>query len=154
MLPAGSGVVAWAPVSSLQFSPVVHPILHLSLPIGISSLIWSPTQNILASTNWDSGVRVWEVAEQGGHIQANPKSKANHENQAPALASCFSPDGSKLFSGGCDKAVRMWQLGQTLPSNGVPQQIGAHDAPVSCFVRNFAACFRSCKLVLVTNVSH
>ncbi|CAB9521414.1 Nucleoporin GLE2 [Seminavis robusta] len=99
---------------------------------GVSSLIWSPTQNILASTNWDSGVRVWEVAEQNGQVQANPKAKANHENQAPALASCFTPDGSKLISGGCDKAVRMWQLGQNLPANGSPQQIGVHDAPVSC----------------------
>ena len=35
-----------------------------------------------------------------------------------------------FFSGGCDKAVRMWQLGAApLPTN-VAQQIGAHDMPV------------------------
>lgn len=50
----------------------------------------------------------------------------NHENNSPVLDTCFSSDGSTVFSGGCDKAVRMWQLG------GAPnaQQIGVHDAPV------------------------
>jgi len=85
--------------------------------------------NILVSTNWDSGVRCWELAEQGGQVQANPKAKVTHENQAPVLSSCFSADGNTVFTGGCDKAVRMWQLGQA-PPNNVPQQIGAHDAPV------------------------
>lgn len=98
---------------------------------GISSLIWSPTQNILASTNWDSGVRVWEVQEQNGQVRAEPKAKVNHENQAPVLASCFTPDGGKVISAGADKAVRMWQLGQN-PPNNTPQQIGVHDTPVSC----------------------
>jgi len=97
---------------------------------GISSLSWSPTANILVSSNWDSGVRCWEVMEQNGQIQANPKAKVTHENSSPVLSTCFSPDGSTVFSGGCDKAVRMWQLGQAPPSNNVAQQIGAHDAPV------------------------
>ena len=42
---------------------------------GISSLSWSPTANILVSGNWDSGVRCWEVADQAGQIQANPKAQ-------------------------------------------------------------------------------
>jgi mRNA export factor len=53
----------------------------------------------------------------------------NHDKQSPVLSSCFSADGSTVFSGGVDNAVRMWQLGQT-PTNSVPQQIGVHDAPV------------------------
>jgi mRNA export factor len=53
----------------------------------------------------------------------------NHENQSPVLSTCFSSDGSTVFSGGVDNAVRMWQLGQT-PTNNVPQQIGVHDSPV------------------------
>ena len=96
---------------------------------GISSLIWSDRANILVSSNWDSGVRCWEVAEQGGQIQATPKAKVTHENSAPVLTTCFSPDGNTVYSGGCDKAVRMWQLGSN-PPNNVPQQIGAHDEPV------------------------
>jgi mRNA export factor len=53
----------------------------------------------------------------------------NHENNTPVLDSCFSPDGSTVFTVGADKAVRMWQLGQT-PPNNTPQQIGAHDQPI------------------------
>jgi mRNA export factor len=59
----------------------------------------------------------------------NNPTTVNHENAAPVLDTCFSADGSTVFSVGCDKAVRMWQLGQT-PPNNVPQQIGAHDAPI------------------------
>jgi WD40 repeat protein len=55
--------------------------------------------------------------------------QVNHENQSPVLSTCFSSDGSTVFSGGVDNAVRMWQLGQT-PTNNVPQQIGVHDSPV------------------------
>ncbi len=42
---------------------------------GIASLCWSPTQNILISTNWDGGVRCWEVQEQVGQVQAVPKAQ-------------------------------------------------------------------------------
>lgn len=53
----------------------------------------------------------------------------NHENNAGVLDICFSADGSTVFSGGCDKAVRMYQLGQA-PPNGMSTQIGGHDQPV------------------------
>lgn len=53
-----------------------------------------------------------------------------HENSSPVLDTCFSADGTTVFSGGCDKTVRMWTLGGQVPANGVAQQIGAHDAPV------------------------
>jgi len=42
---------------------------------GISSLTWSPTSNILTSTNWDGGIRCWEVQEQNGQVQAIPKAQ-------------------------------------------------------------------------------
>lgn len=96
---------------------------------GISSLAWSPTANFLVSTNWDGGLRCWEVQEQGGQVRANPKAQVNHDQKSPALDCCFSNDGSTVFSVGCDKAVRMWRLGES-PPNGIHQQIGAHDAPI------------------------
>jgi mRNA export factor len=96
---------------------------------GISALAWSPTANFLVSTNWDSGIRCWEVQEQGGQIRASPKAQVTHEQSAPALDCCFSNDGTTVFSGGADKAVRMWRLGES-PPNNVAQQIGVHDAPV------------------------
>ena len=42
---------------------------------GTSSLSWSPTSNLLVASSWDGHVRCWEVAEQGGRIQANPKAQ-------------------------------------------------------------------------------
>ena len=45
---------------------------------GVSSLCWSPTANILVSSNWDSTVSCWEVQEQGGRIQANPKAQSKN----------------------------------------------------------------------------
>ena len=51
---------------------------------GVSSLTWSPTSNILTSTNWDGGVRCWEVQEQNTQIHAIPKAQGNYY----ALSSC------------------------------------------------------------------
>lgn len=42
---------------------------------GISSLTWSPTANILVSSNWDGGVRCWEVQEQNQQVQATPRAQ-------------------------------------------------------------------------------
>lgn len=54
----------------------------------------------------------------------------NHDKQSPVFSTAFSADGSTVFSGGADNAVRMWQLGGNLPAGNIPQQIGAHDQPV------------------------
>ena len=60
----------------------------------------------------------------------------NHEPNSSVLDCCFSADGSTVFSGGTDNAVRMWQLNGAAPPNGLAQQIGVHDAPVKgvCFL--------------------
>lgn len=42
---------------------------------GTSGLSWSPSANILVSSNWDGAIRCWEVQEQGGQIRANPKAQ-------------------------------------------------------------------------------
>ena len=108
---------------------------------GISSLNWSPTANFLVSSNWDSGVRVWEVAANPQNtnqpVQAQPKAQISHEQNLPVLDTCFSADGRTVFSCGADKAVRMWTLGQT-PPNNIAQQIGAHDKPIQSvgFLKN------------------
>lgn len=47
---------------------------------GISSLSWSPTANILISTNWDGKVRCWEIQEQGGNFNAVPKAQGEYFN--------------------------------------------------------------------------
>ena len=92
---------------------------------GISAIRWSPNANNLVSSNWDSGIRCWEVQEQGGQVRVIPKAQVNHDANSPVLDCCFSADGSTVFSGGADKQVRMWRLGEQKAN-----QIGAHDAPV------------------------
>ena len=45
---------------------------------GISSVIWGPNANHLVSTNWDGGVRCWEVQEQNGQVRALPKAQGEY----------------------------------------------------------------------------
>jgi mRNA export factor len=47
---------------------------------GVSSLCWSPTANHLVSSNWDNGVRCYEVVEQAGQIMANPKAQGTKKS--------------------------------------------------------------------------
>ena len=47
---------------------------------GVSSLNFSPTANILVSSNWDSTVSCWEVQEQGGQAQAIPKAQGRRND--------------------------------------------------------------------------
>ncbi|CAM9478127.1 unnamed protein product [Chrysoparadoxa australica] len=92
---------------------------------GVSSLTFSPQGNLLVAGSWDSNVRCWEVNAQQG--QAAPKAETKHDG--PVLCTSFSGDGQTVFSGGCDKVIKMWNLGQA----GSPAQtIGQHDAPVRC----------------------
>lgn len=42
------------------------------------------------------------------------------------LCSAWKDDGTTVFSGGCDKQVKMWPL----LSGGQPQTVAMHDAPV------------------------
>jgi mRNA export factor len=53
-----------------------------------------------------------------------------HKSGSSVLDTCFSADGSTVFSGGSDKAVRMWSLRGAAPPNNVALQIGVHDTPV------------------------
>lgn len=58
---------------------------------GISSLRWSPNANILFSSNWDGGVRCWEVQEQGGQIRAMPKAQGKEKFRFCFLDDEFLP---------------------------------------------------------------
>jgi mRNA export factor len=42
---------------------------------GVSSISWSPTANILVSSNWDGGVRCWEAQAMNNQVQAVPKAQ-------------------------------------------------------------------------------
>jgi WD40 repeat protein len=49
---------------------------------------------------------------------ANPKASTQHAQ--PVLCSAWSADGTRVFAGGCDKLVKMWDL-----QTGQSQQVHA-----------------------------
>lgn len=85
----------------------------------ISSLAWSPAQNILAATSWDKSVRIWEVTATG------VAARMAYQHEAPAMCCAFSRDGQRIVSGGLDNKVKMKML-----ATQQEQQIGQHDAGV------------------------
>lgn len=89
-------------VSSLQFTP-------------------APNSNLLIATSWSNDVLCWDVTPSG----AVPKDQKKHD--LPVLDCTWSADGTKVFTAGCDKQVKMWDL-----ASGGFTQIGAHTGPVKC----------------------
>ncbi|KAJ2549082.1 RNA export factor gle2, partial [Coemansia sp. RSA 1933] len=67
-------------------------------------------------------VRIWEVMETGASA-----GKASYSHEAPALCCAWSRDGSKVASGGADKAGRMLDIG-----TGQAVQVAQHDGPIRC----------------------
>eukprot|EP01128_Nolandella_sp_AFSM9_P003525 TRINITY_DN1518_c0_g1_i1.p1 TRINITY_DN1518_c0_g1~~TRINITY_DN1518_c0_g1_i1.p1 ORF type:complete len:344 (+),score=71.08 TRINITY_DN1518_c0_g1_i1:265-1296(+) len=88
---------------------------------GITKLAWSPNGQFLAGSSWDKQVRLWEIDQNG-----NSQAKAGFAHEAPCLAVTFNQDGSKVFSGGCDKKGMMWDL-----ASNQQQQIAAHGEPIN-----------------------
>mmetsp|Transcript_16977 Transcript_16977/g.29027 ORF Transcript_16977/g.29027 Transcript_16977/m.29027 type:complete len:361 (+) Transcript_16977:132-1214(+) len=91
----------------------------------ISSISWSPVANFLLASSWNNSVYVWDVQ---GNGQTVPKAQLK-DHQQPVLCAAWHPDGNKVFSGGCDKTVRLWDL-----ATNQSVQVAAHDQPVkNCF---------------------
>ncbi|KAI3835835.1 hypothetical protein MKW92_019700 [Papaver armeniacum] len=90
----------------------------------ISSLCFSPKANHLVATSWDNQVRCWEIQRSGTSISSVAKASISHEQ--PVLCSAWKDDGTAVFSGGCDKQVKMWPL----LSGGQSETVAVHDAPV------------------------
>jgi hypothetical protein len=98
--------------------------VQISPPLadGISSLNFSPRANILVATSWDNNSYCWEVNSQTG--QAVPKAQQN-SHTAPVLCSSWNADGTGVYTGGCDKTVKLWNL-----ATNQSQQVAAHDQPI------------------------
>ncbi|KAM5571442.1 protein RAE1-like [Rosa sericea] len=90
----------------------------------VSSLSFSPKSNLLVSTSWDNQVRCWDIQKIGTNIAAAPKSSFSHDH--PVLCSTWKDDGMAVFSGGCDRQVKMWSL----MSGGQTSTVAMHDAPI------------------------
>lgn len=90
----------------------------------VSSLSFSPKANYLVATSWDNQVRCWEINKSGTNVSSTPKISMSHDQ--PVLCSTWKDDGTTIFSGGCDKQVKMWPL----LSGAQPTTVAMHDAPV------------------------
>ncbi|XP_039157874.1 protein RAE1 [Eucalyptus grandis] len=89
----------------------------------VSSLSFNPKANFLVATSWDNQVRCWEIVRSGTSLGTTPKASISHDQ--PVLCSTWKDDGTTVFSGGCDKQVKMWPL-----SGGQPMTVAMHDAPI------------------------
>ncbi|EPZ36237.1 WD40 repeat-like protein [Rozella allomycis CSF55] len=100
--------------------------IEISTPLNdtVSELCFSPVADYLAASSWDGQTRVWEVQANG---QTVARTSIQHDQQNPALCCTFSKDGTKVVSGGTDKAVRILDLNsnQTMVLQG-------HEGPVKC----------------------
>jgi len=67
----------------------------------------------------DCKVRIWEVTDSG------PVPKIAVPADDPVLSSCWNEDGSKVFFGGCDCKVVMWD-----PASSNVVQVAVHEKPV------------------------
>ncbi|CAK8991299.1 Poly(A)+ RNA export protein [Durusdinium trenchii] len=98
----------------------------------ISSLAWSPVQDVIAAGSWDKSIYIWEVNGQ------DMLARTSYVLQAPVLSCSFSSDGLHLISGGCDHKVTMrdLQAQQTI-------ELGHHEEPV-----RFVSALEELKLVV------
>ncbi|KAL4375933.1 hypothetical protein GQ457_02G016320 [Hibiscus cannabinus] len=90
----------------------------------VSSLSFSPKANFLIATSWDNQVRCWEISWNGTAVGSTPKASITHDQLF--LCSAWKDDGMTVFSGGCDKQVKMWPL----LSGGQPTTVAMHDTPI------------------------
>ncbi|GJT36584.1 RAE1-like protein [Tanacetum coccineum] len=103
---------------------IVHPS-----SVGVSSLCFRPKANPLIATSWDNQIRCWEVTKNGTSVSSVARKSIAHDQ--PILSSAWKDDGLTVFSGGCDKQVKIWDPGikivfrQHLEDNVVSEGVGS-----------------------------
>jgi WD40 repeat protein len=79
----------------------------MSLGGGGFSEAFSPDGRLLAASDWNSHVQLWDLAAK--HVVATLR---GHQGNVASLA--FSPDGRTLATGGQDSTVRLWDVPSAL----------------------------------------
>ncbi|QDS76525.1 RNA export factor gle2 [Venturia effusa] len=90
----------------------------------ISDIAFSSAADLLAVSSWDNAVRIYEIDGSG-----QSQGKAMYKHEGPVLSVAWTRSGTKVVSGGADKAARMLDLGGNL---NAPQQVAVHDQPIKC----------------------
>ncbi|KAI5188401.1 mRNA export factor [Nematocida sp. AWRm77] len=94
----------------------------------ISSLLYSPVNNrLLTACSWDGSVYIYSTDESGSQDRMQLKTSIPNPNSSPILCSCFSADGTMLFTGSADGAVRVIDM-----NTGNQMEFGGHSLGVSC----------------------
>ncbi|KAK3673805.1 RNA export factor gle2 [Recurvomyces mirabilis] len=93
----------------------------------ISDMVFSPASDHLSVTSWDSKCYIYSISSNG-----ESSGVAMLEHQGPALSTCWSKDGQKVFSAGADKAARMLDLAAGHTQSSQATQVAGHDQPIRC----------------------
>lgn len=91
----------------------------------VSDLAFSSQAEFLSISNWDKGVRIYEITNSG-----QVEGRAMYQHDGPVLSTRFSMDGTKVISGGADKQVKMFDM-----ASQQNQTVGIHSDAVR-FVRH------------------
>ena len=92
---------------------------------GISDIAFSPTADLLAVSSWDNQTRIYDIQTNtfNNTLSSQPKTSIAHDQ--PVLSCAWSSDGSKVFSAGCDKSIKVLDVASMQQI-----QLQGHDAPV------------------------
>mmetsp|Transcript_20985 Transcript_20985/g.30075 ORF Transcript_20985/g.30075 Transcript_20985/m.30075 type:complete len:366 (-) Transcript_20985:144-1241(-) len=116
-----------------QENDIKFPLVGANNPTdSISSICCNGFGNtattMLMATSWDCTVTCFEI-QSNSQGQVNIVNRGQIRHDAPVLCSDISTDNITAFSGGCDGAVKMWNVTQ---GPTAAQTIGTHEQPVKC----------------------
>eukprot|EP00192_Tetraselmis_astigmatica_P000735 CAMPEP_0117653646 /NCGR_PEP_ID=MMETSP0804-20121206/3308_1 /TAXON_ID=1074897 /ORGANISM="Tetraselmis astigmatica, Strain CCMP880" /LENGTH=1168 /DNA_ID=CAMNT_0005459847 /DNA_START=42 /DNA_END=3548 /DNA_ORIENTATION=- len=132
--PSGQWLAAGSPCGIVHLFPMLPDgLLRESMTLEghakeITSVAWSPSEQLLASASGDHTVRVWSFPHEDGHPQ---NVLANHTDVVTYVA--WSSSGQQLASACQDGIVRVWNVSDDheIEPQSFQQLSGGHSGPVT-----------------------